>query len=241
MSEVVEIIISGNDAGPINVVETDNDDGPIQIIEADQFNHNSLPDLQGGASGQYYHLTSVQYNFVTGIYEDGLNNANDAFFEKNVSVSGTLLLGSGTDNYLSGIRTAADGSFSQAGDAQYSEFILKRETTTTGTYELSFPNQIKKLTLPNNTSWFFKVRVIGRSTAGLTSTFNAEGTIKKGISAGFTEIVGGTIVNGITDELAVGGMLIDADTTYGYLKISVLGLAATTIHWVAFLDLIQVK
>jgi hypothetical protein len=229
MSDVVEIIISGNDAGP------------IQIIEADQFNHNSLPDLQGGTGGQYYHLTSGQYSFVTGIFADQIDPTHDVFFEKNVSVSGTLLLGSGTDNSLSGIRTAADGSFSQAGDAQYSEFILKRETTTTGVYELSFPNQIKKLTLPNNTSWFFKVRVIGRSTAGLTSTFNAEGTIKKGISAGFTEIVGGTIVNGVTDELAVGGMLIDADTTYGYLKISVLGLVATTIHWVAFLDLIQVK
>ena len=229
MSDVVEIIISGNDAGPIH------------IVEADQFNHNSLPDLQGGTSGQYYHLTSGQYNFVTGIYADQIDPTNDVFFEKNVSVSGTLLLGSGTDNSLSGIRTAADGSFSQAGDAQYSEFILKRETTTTGIYELAFPNQIKKLTLPNNTSWFFKVRVIGRSTDGATSTFHAEGTIKKGISAGFTEIVGGTIVNGVTDELAVGGMLIDADTTYGYLKISVLGLAATTIHWVAFLDLIQVK
>ena len=241
MPDVVEIIISGDNTGSIQIIEADQDAGPIQIIETDQFVHNSLFDLQGGASGQYYHLTSGQYNFVTGIFQDQIDPTNNVFFEKNVSVTGTLLLGSGTDNSLSGIRTAADGSFSQAGDAQYSEFILKRETTTTGTYELAFPNQIKKLTLPNNTSWFFKVRVIGRSTAGLTSTFNAEGTIKKGISAGFTEIVGGTIVNGVTDELAVGGILIDADTTYGYLKISALGLAATTIHWVAFLDLIQVK
>lgn len=229
MSEVVEIIISGNN------------DGPVQIIEADQFNHNSLPDLQGGTGSQYYHLTSGQYDFVTGIFQDAIDPTNNVIFEKNVSVSGTLLIGSGTDNYLSGIRTVADGSFSQAGDAQYSEFILKKETTTTGTYELAFPNQIKKLTLANNTSWFFKVRVIGRSNAGATSTFNAEGTIKKGISAGFTEIVGGTIVNGVTDELGTGGILISADTTYGYLKISVLGLTATTIHWVAFLDLIQVK
>ena len=93
--------------------------------------------------GQYYHLTSGQYNFVTGIYADQIDPTNDVFFEKNVSVSGTLLLGSGTDNSLSGIRTAADGSFSQAGDAQYSEFILKREIVQIKYYLLKFIKFLK--------------------------------------------------------------------------------------------------
>ena len=65
MSEIVEVIISGElPATEVIINETGN---VVSIVETDQLLHNSSPDLQGGTTGQYYHLTSGQYSFVTGL------------------------------------------------------------------------------------------------------------------------------------------------------------------------------
>lgn len=228
MSEIVQVIISGSP----NVID---------IIETDFLLHNSSPDLQGGTTGQYYHLTSGQYSFVTGLWEDKIDPTNDVVFEKNVTVSGTLLQGTGYNNYLTGIRVVSDGNFSTNGDAQFSEFILKKETSDDTIQELEFTNSSKKLSLPNNTSWYFKLRVVAKDTSGNTATYNAEGSIKKGISAGFTQIVGKSTILNLIDEIGCGGVYISANTSYGYLQINVIGKNATTIRWVGYLNLVEVK
>lgn len=239
MSEIVEVIISGElPATEIIINETGN---IVSIIETDQLLHNSSPDLQGGASGQYYHLTSGQYSFVTGLWEDKIDPTNDVIFEKNVTVSGTILQGTGYNNYLTGLRVVSDGKFSVDGDAQFSEFILKKETVNDTSAELEFTNTPKKLSLPDNTSWYFKLRVVAKDTTGKTSAYSAEGAIKKGVSAGFTQIVGNSYIVNLIDEIGCGGIVLSANTSFGYLQINVIGKNATTIRWVGYLNLIEVR
>lgn len=239
MPDVVEIIVSGIQS-PTEVIISGSD-GPISLIETDQLLHNSSPDLQGGTTGEYYHLTSGQYSFVTGLWQDKIDPTNDVVFEKNVTVSGTLLQGTGYNNYLTGLRVMSDGSFSSAGDAQVSEFILKKETTDDSLQELQFTNTSKKLSLPDNSSWYFKLRVVAKDTSNNTAIFNSDGGIKKGASAGFTQIVGNLQTIRFADEIGCGGIVISADTSYGYLKIQVAGKTSTTIRWVGYLNLTEVR
>jgi len=239
MPDVVEIIVSGVQS-PTEVIVSGNG-GPISLIETDQLLHNSSPDLQGGTTGEYFHLTSGQYSFVTGLWQDKIDPTNDVIFEKNLTVSGTILQGSGYNNYLTGLRVMSDGSFSTAGDAQVSEFILKRETTNDSLQELQFTNTSKKLSLPDNSSWYFKLRVIAKDSANNTAIFNSDGAIKKGASAGFTQIVGNLQTTRFADEIGCGGIVISADTSYGYLKIEVAGKIGTTIRWVGYLNLTEVR
>lgn len=239
MPDVVEIIISGAQS-PTEVIVS-GAGGPITLIETDQLLHNSSSDLQGGALGEYYHLTSGQYSFVSGVWQDKIDPTNDVILEKSLTVSGTLVQGSGYSNYLTGLRTISDGNFHTDGDAQVSEFVLKVETIDDSNQELKFPNSAKKLTLPDNTSWYFKLRVVAKDTSGKTATYNAEGAVKKGISSAFTEIVGKTTIVNLNDEIACGGVAISANTSYGYLQVNVVGKANTTIRWVGYLILIEVR
>jgi hypothetical protein len=239
MPEIVEVIISGE--LPATEIIISGTGGPVSVVETDQLLHNSSPDLQGGTTGEYFHLTSGQYSFVTGLWEDKIDPTNDVFFEKSVTVTGTLIQGSGYSNYLTGLRVMADGNFSANGDAQVSEFILKEETTDGLSYELELGNSSKKLTLPNNTSWYFKLRVVAKDTNGATATYNAEGAIKKGISAGFTQIIGKTTIVNLIDEIGCGGVSVLANTSYGYLQVNVVGKPNTTVRWVGYLNLIEVR
>jgi hypothetical protein len=225
---IVEVIVSGNC-------------GQVDVVETDYFVHNSLPDLQGGASGQYYHLTSGQYAAVTGLPAIFVDPTKDSYFEKDLFVSGTIYQGSGYSRDLTGLRTLSDGKFYENGDAQVSEFILKRETIDNGTYELAFPDQLKKLNLPDTTLWSFKVKIVAKTGTGSSAVWNAEGAIKRGPSAAFTQIVGATHLIKIADEIVTGGVEIVANTTYGYLQINVTGKTATTIRWMAFLTLVQIQ
>lgn len=228
MAEVVEVIISGSC-------------GQIDIVETDYSLHNSLPDLQGGASGQYYHITSGQYAVLTGLPSKTVDPRENVYFEKEVHVSGGFYAGTGYSKELSGLRTIADGEFYEKGDAQSVEFILKRETTDGNTYEMAFPDQLKKLNLPDTSAWAFKLRLVARTGGGGVASWNAEGTIKRGPSAAFTQIVGATHLINIADEIGTGGVSIIANSVYGYLQINVTGKAATTIRWVAYLSLVQIK
>jgi len=239
MPDVVEIIISGVQS-PTEVIVS-GAGGPVSLIETDQLLHNSSMDLQGGSSGEYYHLTNGQYSFVTGIWQDKVDPTNDVILEKSLTVSGTIMQGSGYSNYLTGSRLMSDGNFSTNGDAQVSEFVLKEQTTGASSQELRFANSSKKLSLPDNTSWYFKLRIVAKDTNGGTAIYNVEGAIKKGISAAFTEIVGRSTITNLSNEIGCEGVGVLANTSYGYLQVNVTGKANTTIRWVGYLILIEVR
>lgn len=239
MPEVVEVIVSG-DCSSTQVIVS-GACGAVDVIEADYSLHNSLPDLQGGASGQYYHITSGQYASLTGLPEKTVDPRFNVYFEKEVHVSGGFYAGTGYSKELSGLRTIADGQFYEKGDAQAVEFILKRETTDGNSYEMAFPDQLKKLNLPDTSAWSFKVKIVARTGSGDVAAWNAEGSIKRGASAAFTQIVGAAHIIKIADEIGTGGVNIVANSIYGYLQINVVGKAATTIRWVAYLSLVQIK
>ena len=57
----------------IVVVEVSSQTGVVEVVETDFLLHNSSIDLQGGASGQYYHLTSGQYSNISGLIENNFD------------------------------------------------------------------------------------------------------------------------------------------------------------------------
>jgi hypothetical protein len=90
--------------------------------------------------------------------------------------------------------------------------------------------------LPNNSAYYFKVRVIaGVTGAGNTKAWTLEGAIKRGAGVGTTAIVGTVTTTIVAADAGASTWTVTAtaDTTNGGLAITVTGQASTTIRWVA--------
>ena len=65
-----------------------------------------------------------------------------------------------------------------------------------------------------------------------------EGLIKRGSNAASTAIVGNVVKNRIAYDSGASAWDVDvtANTSYGYLQITVTGQASTTIRWMARIE-----
>jgi hypothetical protein len=135
---------------------------------------------------------------------------------------------------------------STQGVSQSALLVLARQTTdatatalTSDTNAASTTNQV---ILPNNSAYYFKVRVIaGVTGAGDTKAWTLEGAIKRGAGVGTAAIVGTVTTTVIATDAgaATWAVTATADTTNGGLKITVTGQAATTIRWVAKAETVE--
>jgi hypothetical protein len=165
-----------------------------------------------------------------------------------------------TTRGISGRGAWAAGSFSATGDAQASEFVLRRQSTdatvTRLTTDNSAPGTSNQAILPTNGSYRLKLLVIARQaggtagTAGDAASWEASVLIRRGATAAATVLVGGVALGsgpalaaitagtgfapGINDSAAAAWRLtLDADTGNGGLAISGTGEANKTVNWVA--------
>jgi len=88
--------------------------GTAWVVMASFFNHNSLSGLQGGTSAQYYHLTSAEHTFLTGVVTgngvravdvpytagENLTAANAVYVSGDNQVSKAIASGAGTDRLI---------------------------------------------------------------------------------------------------------------------------------------------
>jgi hypothetical protein len=130
------------------------------------------------------------------------------------------------------------GSFS--GYSQAALLILARQTTdataTVLTSDANAASGTNQVILPNNSAYYFKVRVIaGVTGAGNTKAWTLEGAIKRGAGVGTTAIVGTVTTTIVAADAGASTWTVTAtaDTTNGGLAITVTGQASTTIRWVA--------
>ena len=129
---------------------------------------------------------------------------------------------------------------STVGMVQAAMLVLARQTTD-ATATVLCSNQFTASTtnqviLPNNSAYYFKVRVIaGVTGAGNTKAWTLEGAIKRGANAASTAIVGTVTTTIVAADAGASTWTVTAtaDTTNGGLAITVTGQAATTIRWVA--------
>ena len=181
--------------------------------------------------------------------------------QSNAAINVFATVGGGQSNYANGISsTISGGSFGTTraisgnqifpahnspissaiyGASQGALLILGRQTTdatatvlTSDTNAASTTNQV---ILPNNSAYYFKGEVIaGVTGGGNTKGFTIEGVIKRGANAAATTLVGSTVMSAYGDAgAATWTVALAADTTNGGLRITVTGVAATTIRWVA--------
>ena len=138
---------------------------------------------------------------------------------------------------MSASRQPVSGS---SGVSQAALLILGRQTTdataTVLTSDTSAASGTNQVILPNNSAYYFKVRVIaGVTGAGNTKAWTLEGAIKRGSGVGTTAIVGTVTTTIVAADAGAATWTVTAtaDTTNGGLAITVTGQAATTIRWVA--------
>ncbi len=180
---------------------------------------------------------------------------------QNNTVSGNYSIAHGFSNNAGGVyshaagfqsntdklaqRAFSAGMFAAAGDAQVTELVVRALTTnaTAAVMSLDGTGSTNLPTIPINTAWAVSGVMIVRSGAG-ASALNAVYTINAGLknNNGTTSLIGSATV---TQTLADGSfpsvtVAVSADNTHDALQVLVTGVAATTIHWVCYLRLIEV-
>jgi hypothetical protein len=133
------------------------------------------------------------------------------------------------------------------GTNQSALLILGRQTTdatatvlTSNTSAASGTNQV---ILPNNSAYYFKGSVIANVTGAANgAAWDFSGAIMRGAGVGTTVLIGTPMLNRVAASSGATAwtIAITADTTNGGLAITVTGVAATTIRWVAKIETTEV-
>lgn len=132
-----------------------------------------------------------------------------------------------------------------AGEGQYSELVLRRQTTnatpTDITSDHGAASATNQMVLQNNSAMLCKVRVVGRSSADRAG-YEVDVLIYRGANAASTTIEGTPTVATLYNSAgaATWVVAVSADTTNGCLKVTVTGVASTTINWVGVVEAVEV-
>lgn len=144
----------------------------------------------------------------------------------------------GTTRSIYGAGAYASGRFSADGDAQHRSFVLRSDTTNATPEAMTTENAAASTTnqviLPNNSAFTVTGTIVARESGGNARSWKVEAFIVRGANAAATTLVaGGTPAIIGTSGGFTGTLALTADTTNGGLAITVTGVAATNIKWVA--------
>lgn len=160
------------------------------------------------------------------------------------SAPGSLAIGLQSLARIQGGVVQASGRFTNNGDAQAGRYMLRGTTINSAPQELfvNGTNGNVRLTLPDNSTWTFKVTVTGHRTdlgdghAGYT----AAGVIYRGSGANNTFIQGSVQKSVLAESNPVWDINIAADSINGSLKVTVTGESGKTIRWVALVETVEI-
>ena len=183
--------------------------------------------------------TSIAWSAIVTLY--GLASSPVSI----ITNGGGGAFGSGGSQSGYGRFTFASGKFVTDGDSQYGVQVLRGITTTNSSVTLTADglsvNSENIPILKNLSSWMFEAKIVGNS-GGVASTMWAlTGLIRRGASSSLTAVVGILDIKSTSDAaLESVGVSVDADITNGGLALVVTGVLATTIHWVAVVQSVEV-
>lgn len=188
----------------------------------------------GAVGGGQSNVASGTYSHIPG----GQFNAADA--------SGSMASGiyAATKGII-GNQARASGRFSAAGDAQRASLVVRRATTNATPADLTSDANSggtnNQLILENNEAAFAKVRVVARSSAD-RAAWEIDALIYRGANAASTTVEGSPSVTQLygSGGAATWAVAVSADTSNGGLKVTVTGVAATNIKWVASIETVEV-
>ena len=129
---------------------------------------------------------------------------------------------------------------SSTGITQSAILVLGRETTdatpTVLASNTSAAGTTNQVILPNNSAYYFKGSIVANVTGAANgAAWSFEGAIMRGANAASTVLIDTPSVNrvGASAGAIAWSVALTADTTNGGLSVTVTGVAATTIRWVA--------
>lgn len=139
---------------------------------------------------------------------------------------------------LWGARAYSPGRRSATGDCQAIGQPVGATTTNTTTTTLTADRgavaSYNVLVLPNNSSLTGLVQISARDSAGNCASWLLFCRVSRGANAASTAVdFQTTVASNLSAALSTATAVIAADTTQGALTISVTGVAATTIDWIA--------
>lgn len=189
------------------------------------------------ASGQYSVVGGGSSNTASGTLATVSGGATNTASGSYSSASGRYAAAS-----LYGEKSEAAGRFATDGDAQVRNFICRRSTSNATPTELFLDGSSLYLTIPNDTTWTFDILISARRTDvdDESAAYRLVGCIDRNGSAATTALVGSVTKTVIAEDTAAWDVAATADTTNGYLAITVTGEAAKTIRWVASVKVVQV-
>ena len=180
------------------------------------------------ATGSFDTVTGGFYNYATGAY-----GTAGGRFSTTRGIYGEWCYAAGNTNLI--------------GDAQAALLVLRAGTTdataTVLTSNASAASNNNQVILPNNSAYYFKGSVIANVTGAANgAAWSFEGAIMRGANAGSTVLIGTPMLNRVaaSSGASAWSIAITADTTNGGLAITVTGVTATTIRWVAKLETCEV-
>ncbi len=127
----------------------------------------------------------------------------------------------------------------QAGITVYQRQTTDATATTISTNSNNGGDTSRSITLPNNSAFGFTITVVaGVTGGGNSSMWKLEGLIKRGANAASTAIVGNVVKNRIAYDSGASAwdVAVTANTSSGFLVVTVTGQASTTIRWMARIE-----
>jgi hypothetical protein len=204
----------------------------------------------------YANLITNAYTVVAGGYGNigggYISVVGGGFYNTNNAVSGTISGGGGnrtTGDYstiagglqanapLYGQSARASGAFAVPGDAQASEYILRRTVTTTNATELFLDGTTNRMTIPSGATWAFEALVVARGGTN-SAGYQVKGVIEN--NSGTTALVGSATTTTLGEDISSWNATALADNTFDALVISVTNDASTN-RWVATVRTTEVK
>ena len=154
----------------------------------------------------------------------------------------SIALGAGAYARGAGMVASANGGFNdQAATLQRWAVLLRNQTTDATQTELFADGVSQRLVLPDNYTWHVEVRVVAREQGGESAAYHFMGCIKRGTGAASVALVGSVdSPMGDKEDAAGWGVVVDADTTNGALRVRVTGGAAQTLRWGADVSVVEV-
>jgi hypothetical protein len=151
-------------------------------------------------------------------------------------------MGPGTNSRLSGGNVYANGSFTNAGDAQCGQYVVRNITTDDTTTELFLDGATTQFALLDHSAVTFELSLIAMRTdaTGGSASYTFTGSIRRDVGAASTTITGSVSKVIVAETNPQWACDVVADTTNGALKIAVGGQVGKTIRWVGRLQTVEV-
>lgn len=139
-----------------------------------------------------------------------------------------------------GQHTISGGRFSVTGDAQASDFVVRRQTTNATPAEMFLDGSSLRLTIAPDTTWAFEIMLVARRTDAdnESAAYQFFGCIDN--NGGTTALVGAVQTFTPIEDTVAWAAAVTADNTNDALVITVTGEAAKTINWVARVKTVEV-